>query len=328
MSTNVNAGIAFIAGIASFVSPCILPLIPAYLSLIGGTSLKDLEEQRPLRWGAVVSTLFFILGFTVVFIALGVLFSSAFGLLGNATEIIDIAAGAIVMLLGVNFIFDFIGVLNFEKRLHMSGKPTSRAGSLLFGMAFGAGWTPCIGPILGSILLLAGSQGSVAEGTLLLLVYSLGLGIPFVLTGFFLSPAMRQLARLKKHLGTIRVASGLFLVLIGLLILLGRLKGFNGFVFGLAGSLDSWQQARPGEARLVVAAVFFACALLIALGYSARIGRNRTKPGDAATPVAHRVVRPARVVFFGLFLALGALAAVGVLNLPQLIAAWLNFQGL
>ena len=320
MHESLNVGIAFVAGIASFISPCILPLIPAYLSLMGGTTLSNLKQDRSRRWAAVINTLFFIVGFTVVFVVLGVVFSSTFGLLGNAVRIVNIVAGALVIVLGINFIFDFLGFLNLERRFELRRSPTSKIGSVVFGMAFGAGWTPCIGPILGSILFLAGSQGSIVKGSGLLLVYSFGLGVPFLLTGFFLSPALRQMARLKRHLGTIKIASGLFLIFIGVLILLGELKGFNAFVFGVADRLDAWAKANPAGARIVPAAVFFAFAAWGAVAYFRRWRRAERAP--------RLPVYPGRLVVLSVFLLLCVLSLLGIVQVPHLLALWLNFQGI
>ncbi len=337
-SGSLNAGIAFLAGIASFVSPCILPLIPAYLSLMGGTSLQNLKEQRSLRKVAAVNTLLFIAGFTVIFIALGVLFSSTLGLLSGLTTAIDIGAGVIVVFLGLNFIFDFVGFFNFERRFQLRERPSSRIGSLLFGMAFGAGWSPCVGPILGSILLLAGTSGSILKGSALLLIYSLGLGAPFLLTGLFLSQALEQLAKLRRHIGAVKTASGIFLVLIGLLITLGKLKGFNAFAFGLSHSLAVWQKENPLTAQLVVGTVFAVAALLIALSYLRRLhhelprvpaGGGRSEAGMGHSPLADAtVVRPVRIAFFVLFAAIAALSFAGIVDLPALFSGWLKFQGL
>ncbi|HUX20208.1 MAG TPA: cytochrome c biogenesis protein CcdA, partial [Spirochaetia bacterium] len=200
------------------------------------------------------------------------------------------------------------------------GRPTSKLGSLVFGMAFGAGWTPCIGPILGTILFLAGSQGSVLKGTSLLFIYSLGLGVPFLLTGFFLTPALRQMARLKRHLGTIKVVSGLFLVFVGLLILLGELKGFNAFAFSLAGRLEGWAEGSPFAARALPAAILLGISAWIGISYVRRVREPSTSSGKRLYPV--------RVGFIALFVILAGLSFAGVLQLPHLIAVWLNFQGI
>lgn len=335
VNEGLNVGLAFLAGIASFVSPCVLPLIPAYISLMGGTSLQGLSEQSSLRRVAIVNTLFFIAGFSALFIALGVLFSTTLGLLSGLTKVIDLIAGAVVVLLGLNFIFDFVGFLNFEHRFQLRERPSSRVGSLLFGMAFGAGWSPCVGPILGSILLLAGTSRSVLQGGALLLVYSLGLGLPFLLTGIFFAQALKQFARMRRHIGAIKIGSGLFLVLIGLLILIGELRGLNGFLFGLSRSLAAWQAQRPLTAHLVFGAVLATPALLIALfsGLRARhacVERHSAATFDGGPPISTRaaLLQPVPILFFVLFSVAAALSFAGMLDLPGLVAVWLGFQGL
>ncbi|HUZ18894.1 MAG TPA: cytochrome c biogenesis protein CcdA [Spirochaetia bacterium] len=335
---SLNVGIAFAAGIVSFISPCILPLIPSYVSLLGGTTIKGLTEEAALRRAAVINTLFFIGGFTAIFILLGALFSAAFGLFAaGIIEYINIAAGIIVIILGLNFIFDFWKFLNFEKRIHLQGKPTSRVGSLLFGMAFGAGWTPCIGPILGSILLLAGASGSLVQGVALLFVYSLGLGVPFLITGFFLSQALAQLTRLKRHLKTIKIASGIFLIIIGYLIFAGRLKEFNGFLFSLSSELGTWQHGHPFRAQLLFGIIFLVPVVLIAIFYLRRVRRDlrdASSPGPGDPPASRQarervaVVRPVRLAFLALFFALSLLSFVGLVNLSYIVSLWLGFQGI
>ncbi|GHV64291.1 hypothetical protein AGMMS49587_16380 [Spirochaetia bacterium] len=162
--------LAFAAGLLSFLSPCVLPIIPSYLCIIGG-----------VRSHLVAGTVSFILGFSAVFIVLSILLSTTLFLLGGISRYITIAAGIIVIILGLNVIFDFLSFLNYEKRFHLNKRPRGIAGTFLAGAAFGAGWTPCVGPILGSILLLAGQSGKTATAALYLAVYSAGLGLPFLL---------------------------------------------------------------------------------------------------------------------------------------------------
>ena len=207
---QLNVGLAFVAGLLSFLSPCVLPLIPSYLSFVGGTSARQLESEGRARLSALVNTAFFVLGFSIVFVLLGAFFTVAIGALGRLTVVVNIVAGVIVVLLGLNFIFDFWRFLAFERRAHLAEKPTGVLGALLVGMAFGGGWAPCVGPILSSILLLAGTGGGTLQGIGLLFVYSIGLGVPFLVTGLFFSRARTLLDRLKPHLPTIKIASGLF----------------------------------------------------------------------------------------------------------------------
>ena len=335
-TTGLNIGISFAAGLLSFLSPCILPLIPAYLSLMGGTTLENLKESGSLRRTAFFNTVFFVIGFSLVFIALGVLFSTTFALFSGASRIINIVAGAIIIILGLNFIFDFWKVLNFEKRFHTTRRPTSKPASLFFGMAFGAGWSPCIGPILSSILLLAGTSGSLVRGIGLLLVYSLGLGLPFLLTGLFLPAALKQLARLKSHLRTIKVASGVFLVLIGLLVLVGRLQKFNIVLFSFAYRLETWEQSYPLAAQIVFGAFFVVLAGLILLFYVRRVSRDKRLAmdafaelaGDEAVAPGPQALRPVRIAFLALLSTAAVLSFVGVINFSRLLALWFNFQGI
>ena len=331
MDTGLNMGIAFAAWVLSFLSPCILPLIPAYLSLMGGTSIQSLQENNAKRMGAFLNTVFFVLGFTIVFMTLGILFSTTFALLGGATRIINIVAGAVVIVLGLNFIFNFWKFLSFEKRFQMSGRPTSKPASFVFGMAFGAGWSPCIGPILSSILFLAGSSGSLMRGIVLLSVFSLGLGLPFLLTGLFFPFALRQLNRVKKHLKTIKFISGGFLVFIGTLILVGRLQKFNTVLFSAAYRLETWEEENPEAARYVFGAVFLVLALLIVVFYVRKILRLRGayRQPENLEPTGYRAyLRPVRIVFLTAFLSGGILSFLGVLNFSQILSSWFSFQGI
>lgn len=338
MGIDLNLGIAFAAGLLSFLSPCILPLIPAYLSLMGGTSLQDLKESGTRRLGAFVNTVFFVIGFSIVFMALGILFSTTFSLLGGVTRIINIVAGSIVVVLGFNFIFDFWKVLNFEKRFQIEKRPTSKPASLLFGMAFGAGWSPCIGPILSSILFLAGSTGSLGRAIILLSVYSLGLGLPFLLTGLFLPFALRQLDRMKKHLRTIKIVSGGFLIFIGALIIFGRLQQLNILLSTFAYRLETWDTENPIVARSVFGAVFFFLTSLVSIFYVRKVlnvGRPpATTDSSESPPGAHGVatrsgwIRPARLFFLLVFLSGGVLSFSGVINFSKFLSSWFSFQGI
>ena len=212
--------VAFAAGLLSFLSPCIIPLIPSYLTFIGGTTFQELSSGSYGRGRVIARTLLFVLGFTLVFTALGIAMSGVGAFLGRTSRIVSYAAGGLIVLFGLNVIFDFWKLLDTERRLHLQRRPAGWIGSILVGMAFAAGWTPCVGPILASILFVAGTSASVVRGAFLLLAYSLGLGLPFVVAGLFFGFFMRQVQRLKPWLGAIRIASGLFLVALGILIIL------------------------------------------------------------------------------------------------------------
>jgi cytochrome c-type biogenesis protein len=316
MDGNVGLPLAFAAGVLSFLSPCILPLIPSYLSLVGGVSVQELGEKAGNRPVVFLRTVLFVLGFSVIFIALGVLFSGALGLFSGATRLINIVAGSVVILLGLNFIFEFVKLLSYEKRVQI--RPAGRSfGALLMGMAFGAGWTPCVGPILASILFLAGSSGRTLQGTLLLAAYSLGLGLPFILAGVFFSRFMAQRQRLRSHSGALKTASGAFLVFIGLLILVGRLSRFNIFLSRLSTGLLAWEAASPWQVRLLFAGLLLIPALLAGISYWRTVYRAGTLR-----------LLPGRLLLSLLFLALAACTMAGVLKPTGLLSYWFTFQGI
>ncbi|MFP4374451.1 MAG: cytochrome c biogenesis CcdA family protein [Spirochaetaceae bacterium] len=321
MAGDLNVFLAVAAGVLSFLSPCVLPLIPSYISFIGGVSLQDLQGEDPRRAPVVVRTLAFVLGFSIVFIVLGIVFSGSGSLLGGATRLINYIAGAVVILLGLNVIFDFWKVLNFERRMHVSSAPRGYIGSALVGMAFGAGWTPCIGPILAGILFMAGQTGQVARGALLLGAFSLGLGIPFLLASVFFPAFLRWLQRIKRHLNTIRIASGVFLVGIGVLIAMGRLQTLNGTLISAGTSLGRWADADPGSARLVLGLSALALALIPPVwGLLRRIGRRA-----AGSPA---LIGRTGAVFTGLFVLIAALQLAGLLDMAEALEQWLTFQGI
>ena len=220
---NVTLYLAFVAGLLSFVSPCVLPLIPSYVSFISGISFEELTtENDPYRTRKIIilNASMFILGFTVVFIAMG----TTITLLGQHFTvhqgIFRKVGAAIIILFGLHI----IGIVNIkflqrDKRFHFfHGKPLGLIGSFFVGLGFAAGWTPCIGPILASILLVAGTSETLGLGILLLLVYSLGLALPFFLTSLGINTFLNYFDRFKKHMRVISIGSGVFLILIGLLI--------------------------------------------------------------------------------------------------------------
>jgi cytochrome c-type biogenesis protein len=223
---------AFAAGVLSVLSPCVFPLIPVYLSFLSGTVAQS-------RRYVVLSTLLFIAGFSAVFILLSVVFAGAAFLLGNIKQTVNIIAGGIVILFGVNQLFHFIPFLNYEKRVPMTGKPARLSGSFVFGAAFGAGWTPCIGPVLASILFLSAQSEHLGRSVLYLTIYSIGLGLPFFLAALFSSAFSNIRPKILKYLPVIQILSGILIILIGILILLGRLAALNGF-FTKIGWTSEW----------------------------------------------------------------------------------------
>ena len=207
-----------------------------------------------------------------------------------------------------------------EKRFHSTNRPTSAPASLLFGMAFGAGWSPCIGPILSSILFLAGSEGSLSRGIILLIAYSFGLGLPFLLTGLFLPRAIKQLDRIKKHMPTIKVVSGVFLVTIGLFIAIGRMQQFNVWLFSAAYAIEEWEAINPARARAVFGGVFAGLSIVIAYLYARRIKRDRSS--------GTKQIRPVRIALFTLCAAACVLAFAGVVDVSRFLSFWFSYQGI
>ncbi|GBU28045.1 hypothetical protein R84B8_01603 [Treponema sp. R8-4-B8] len=216
--------IAFGAGVLSFLSPCVLPLIPSYLCVIGGSPMTGDDNNRPRL---VARTVSFILGFTVVFVVLSVIFSSTIILIGGVFNYINLISGIVVIILGLNIIFDFLSLLNYEKRFHLKNKPKGFIGAFLAGGAFGAGWTPCVGPVLAGILLLATNKRSIPLAVIYLVFYSAGLGLPFLLASFFFNSFVKVSAKLRNYLPLIRRISGILLIVIGILIVKGDYKTFN-----------------------------------------------------------------------------------------------------
>ena len=220
--------IALIAGIFSFLSPCVLPIVPPYLAYMGGVSINDMSSQSSARRRAVVAALFFVLGLSTVFILLGFT-ASAFGMffLQNQALFAKIS-GVVIIVFGLHFVGLFrIPFLDQEARLDAGDKGGSSFGAYVLGLAFAFGWTPCIGPQLGAILSLAASEASVSRGTLLLGVYAAGLGIPFLLAAMFITRAMTLMNRIKPHMKLIERIMGGLLVIVGLALLTGAFTTFS-----------------------------------------------------------------------------------------------------
>jgi cytochrome c-type biogenesis protein len=222
VSNNVTLIAAFAAGFLSFISPCVLPLIPGYVSFVSGVSLEDMRGETAVssaRRRVLVTSLFFVLGFSLVFIALGATASVVGHFLLEKQPILAKIAGVLLVIFGLHTMGVFrIGFLESEKRMQANRKPAGALGAVLVGIAFAFGWSPCIGPILGGILALAAAKDTVWEGTELLAVYSVGLGIPFLLTSIAINQFFAVTKRIRKHYHTIELVSGGLLVAIGVLI--------------------------------------------------------------------------------------------------------------
>jgi cytochrome c-type biogenesis protein len=217
---------AFLAGILSFLSPCIVPLIPAYFTFITGFSLEQLTENNStIRKRVVSSTLLFVAGFSIVFVLMGATASFFGAFLFKHRDIVRIAGGFLIIILGIHVSgLIKISILDFEKRIQLAQKPVHVLGALIIGMAFGAGWSPCIGPILGSILILAGNQDTVREGMQLLAVYAAGLAIPFLAMSIFVKFLLDVIRKVGRSVKYVYIASGILLIVIGVLLVVDKIS--------------------------------------------------------------------------------------------------------
>jgi len=220
--------VALAAGIISFLSPCVLPIVPPYLAYMSGVSLNDMSSVGAARRRAIVAALFFVMGLSTVFLLLGFT-ASAFGAFFLQNQILlSQISGVVVIIFGIHFLGIFrIPFLDREARIETGDKGGSSFGAYVLGLAFAFGWTPCIGPQLGAILSLAASEASVARGTLLLGIYALGLGIPFLLAAMFMTRAVGVMNRLKKQMKAIERAMGLLLLVVGVAMLTGAFSTFS-----------------------------------------------------------------------------------------------------
>lgn len=220
--------IALTAGIVSFLSPCVLPIVPPYLAYMSGVQVSEMSEAGAARRKTFITALFFVMGLSTVFLVLGFT-ASAFGRLFLQNQhVLNTIAGVTVMVFGAHFVGAFrLGFLDRDVRLNIEDKGGSMFGAYLLGLAFAFGWTPCIGPQLGAILSLAASEASVAKGTLLLGIYAIGLGVPFLLVAAFLPQLTGTLSWFKRHMDQIERIMGLLLWTVGLLILTGGFSDFS-----------------------------------------------------------------------------------------------------
>ena len=232
---EITLAVAMLAGLGSFVAPCILPMIPAFLAYISGTTLSELNQKDGSktvvinRTNIVLNSVFFVLGFSVVFSTLGVIINSALSTAtGELIEGLTQVGGVIIIGFGIFLLLSTkINKLNVEKKFFPKRSKASYPMSFVFGLAFAAGWTPCVGPILGTILTLAATTPSVAFN--LLLVYSLGLGIPFILIGVFYSRSNRIIRSMSKHLKYYNIILGGFIVILGILVFTNQLAYIANF---------------------------------------------------------------------------------------------------
>lgn len=241
MGFEVSYGAAALAGVLTFLSPCILPLVPAYLCFISGMSLEQIAGTGHLRSkgnGTVVvgrsvfwSGLAFVLGLSSVLIAMGAAATTLGGFVAQHKQTLAVIGGGIIIVFGLHYAGLFrISFLNFEKRLHLENKPAGLIGAYVIGLAFGFGWTPCVGPVLSTILMIASTGEDLHYGISLLSVFAAGLGIPFLLAALAAGPFMSFLGRFRRHMRKVELAMGGLLVATGLLIVTGGLTDITGWM--------------------------------------------------------------------------------------------------
>ena len=231
---NISIFVAISAGVISFLSPCILPLIPSYVAFITGISLEELSQEenlRQVRIKVIANSLMFILGFSLVFIALGASATFVGKFLARNIRWFEIIGGVLVIILGLHF----VGILRLkfldrEKKIHLKKKPLGYLGTCLVGIAFGAGWTPCVGPILGAILTMAATTQNILKGIVLLTFYSAGLGLPFFLSAIILHKFFEYFKTIRKYFRIISIAGGVLLIIVGILLISGYFSSISAFL--------------------------------------------------------------------------------------------------
>lgn len=321
---DVSIGLAFLAGLVSFLSPCVLPLVPSYLGFIAGTAVPDVAAgarpfSQPVGPPRLGRTLWFIAGFGIVFLLLGVLFAGGGLAAGQFLPAIRVVSGILVMVFALNLVFHFLPFLEYEQRLRVSKRPVNGMGAVLVGMAFAAGWTPCIGPILASILLLAGTGATLGSGLVLLAAYTLGLGIPFLAVSLGLDRLKPVLSWMRRHARIINLASAAIMLAMGALIAFGQMTLVTRTSVQAGMVLQDWA-SRPesAPAATLITAAFVGILLIL--------------PGTIGLTRGWRHRKWGVVTVAGI----AALAGVALLYLElnhritllQVVAGWLQFQGI
>jgi len=232
--------IALVAGLLSFLSPCVLPVVPPYLAYMGGVSVTDMDQGGKGRGRVLLAAAFFVLGLSTVFILLGFAFSAMGRLFLSVQQWFLYGAGALIIVFGLHFLGVFrIGFLDREARLDAGDRGGSAMGAFLLGLAFAFGWTPCLGPVLGAILGLAASEADVGRGTVLLVAYAAGLGIPFLLVAAFFPRLKGVMGWMKRHMGAVEKVSGALLVIVGLMMITGRFTALSWWLLETFPALSS-----------------------------------------------------------------------------------------
>jgi cytochrome c-type biogenesis protein len=230
---TVSLGLAFLAGLVSFLSPCVFPIVPSYVGFVTGLTLDELREggRAAARRQAAVHSALFVLGFSLLFVALGASATVLGGTLRRSLPLLQQLGGVVVVLFGL-YLLGLLRVpaLMRERRVHLASRPAGRVGSVLAGVAFGAGWTPCVGPVLASVLLYAGFEETMLRGMLLLGAYALGLGIPFFVAAVSLNWFLAGAPRVRRWIVPLERVSGAMLVLVGVLLFTGEFARITAFL--------------------------------------------------------------------------------------------------
>lgn len=230
MTPDLGFGVAFTAGVLSFLSPCVLPLIPSYITFLSGLSVEDVERGR--RTSLVHGSLF-VLGFTAVFVALGATATILGQMMLAYRDWISRIGGVLIILFGLYMLGAFnVGFMSRERRVHLVTKPAGYFGTVLVGMAFGAGWTPCIGPILGAVLIYTSTSADLNRGLALLLFYSLGLALPFLLAAVAVNRFISLFRKFSRHMVWITRVSGALLIVVGLLMVTNEFERLSAYLQG------------------------------------------------------------------------------------------------
>ncbi|MHB1102975.1 MAG: cytochrome c biogenesis CcdA family protein [Devosia sp.] len=228
---DIGIGAALLAGMLSFLSPCILPIVPPYLAWLAGVSFAELQSSpagSAQKWRVISSAVVFVLGFATVFIALGATASVVGRTIAQYFDILSVVAGVVIVVMGLHFLGVFrLALLYREGRVRVDQKPAGLLGAYVVGLAFAFGWTPCVGPILAAILFIAGSEETATRGATLLAAYSFGIGVPFIIAAVFASQFLNWAARFKKHMRKIEMAMGGLLVVTGILFITGQMSAIS-----------------------------------------------------------------------------------------------------
>lgn len=303
---------AFFAGLLSFASPCVLPLVPSYLSIITGETVKDIKSRGVMQRKSFFYTLAFVLGFTLVFTLLGFFAYSALFVTGFSIKSLSFYMGFLVIFLGLNLMFDFFKLLNIEKRFVLKTKGASLLQSFLLGLAFAFGWSPCIGPILGSILSFAALKENSFTAAMLLVSYSFGLGIPFFIMAFFFSSFNSVFDFLKRNANVVKIVSGLFLVIMGLLMVFKKFQTLSTIFIKAGFMLSQFALTNPLSAKISAICLYALIALLLIV-----LALIRKK----------KLLHPVRIVFLVILFALIVAESLGLISTLLAVSNWLLFQG-